>query len=401
MHHRGRSPGTKRCGVICATIRSTNGWPSRSPSPPPTMIASRSSRFWAHARPKPSARAASSISRLRHAVAALERRRSRRRSSARSRPRFFHDPEEARLVAARDEPSRPPLHARPPRVRLDAAAAPARALRRLRGFTTMWPNSPGPPPLCPVVERRRPGSGRRRRRCRPRRRAGSRSGRPAPSLVLAQDPDADVVADRRLRAVRAPPTRVGPSSTRSEKPGTFAARSTAPARLGVHRPRAADARCPPRSAAVAGAGLERRADRAHDRVDHVRRAHRTCGVSTRDRCPRPLSPRSTTVWIFVSAEVDACRHRLGRHALRRHAHNRTRNRLDCRVPPSGPRGAQPRPAVRLHVAGDRARRARARHARRAVRRGRGSLRAGHRDRWGRPGRAGRVARQGWRSGSHA
>ena len=59
-----------------STIWSTNGWPSRSPRPPPTMIASRSSRFCADARPRPSAQAASSMS---------SRLSSCRPSSARSR----------------------------------------------------------------------------------------------------------------------------------------------------------------------------------------------------------------------------------------------------------------------------------------------------------------------------
>ena len=115
-----------RCGCIAAAIRSANGCPKRTPSPPPMITASTSSRLIAEATPAPSARTARFDDPDRDLVAALER----ARPDAAGQPRraaLLHQLEQIGVLAPLRSLAGPRLHRRPPGVGLHAPAPAARA----------------------------------------------------------------------------------------------------------------------------------------------------------------------------------------------------------------------------------------------------------------------------------
>ena len=159
-----------------------------------------------------------------HVVAVLERRREDARGQSLAAA-LLHDLKENRLVTASHEAAGAPLHPHPPSVGLHAAFAAARA-RQASGSHDHVAELPAcaPPVVKSPVEDQAasdpgpdPGSEHVRERT-------SRATR-----VLAENADVHIVAQRRLRAPPSACDTSGPSSTRFEKPGTFAANSTTPA----------------------------------------------------------------------------------------------------------------------------------------------------------------------------
>ena len=135
------------------------------------------------------------------------------------------------------------------------------------------------------------------------------NGRPAPRSYSPRTPTLTSLPSVAVTPPSASDTS-GPSSTRSKKPGTFAARSTAPA-LGVDLTRAPDA-----DTVKVGCCrlrlLERGADRSHDRVDHV-----AGNTGLRRQSPGATGdfPVAENDGLDLGpAEIDACRHPCTRHA---------------------------------------------------------------------------------------